>query len=605
MDRNALKRVSTRLARIGPDHQKTYISENIGFCHCRLDTTWESSRDFQPLQFANRYLLVGDIRLDDREHLAQQLSVREDSTLTDAELVSMAWLKWNESLVDHLLGDFSFVVWDSAKQSLFGARDQLGVSTLYFNLQPARLEVGNCLNAMVMGPPGEEALDPESIGEFLLFGQQLDNTATPYRNIRQLAPAHYARFAAGRHHQQRYWHLPDSPKSRRQRSEVVIEQIGELIGKAVSDRFRHKRCDILTSGGLDSSTIAASAVRHAQQHRQSVILTTMLDQANPNESEHLMVAKLADKLGVETRVTVPEDGYFAHRGATENWPCADPSWMNTRFALGPSFAEMSESTNIAMTGQGGDAVFYKSESHFARLASSFRLDRLLTDTLAFYRLHGHRPSFGIRPGLQRRLVPKQQPGLPVWLNPDLLNRTDLEEKWMIFCQQQISPKTVHKGTRPEARAQLASGLWQKVFRLHSPDATGQPLSFRHPYFDLRLMRALVLLDQPEWFHRKKLLRELGRHTLPEAYIRRPKRVAPLAQGKTNTFIENAHRILDEAADNTTINEYVVIDRYDKILRFAGTLTPHETVQLNMPLLFLQWVTQHQGESTGKYQGANS
>lgn len=590
-DRHQLEIIASRLKRIGPDRQAVAASGDAGFIHCRLNTTWESDLDEQPLVFGDRYTLVGDIRLDNRDGLAKALGLAGAGKLTDAELTRQAWLKWGDTLTTHLLGDFAFIIWDKRERVLFAARDAFGVCTLYHARHRGCLLISNCLNAMLAWPDLDRTLDPESMGEFLLFGQTLTPDATPYSHIRQLRPAHHALFRDRNTHHYRYWQLPVDPAPRCRNPDTVVEKFSGLLHDAVADRFRSPSGDILTSGGLDSSHIAVAAADHAAGNGLQLTLTTLLETENPGESEHRMVKTLADQLGVRARVATTCDGFIGDTGAFSGWPCADPAWLNLRFALGPTFEDMSTSSRIAMTGQGGDAIMHKSEVHFLRLARSLRLVKLVSDVRAFYRHHGRRPSLGIRPALRRKLVPDWYPGLPTWLNPDLLKHTGLRDKWARMIEDLQQPKLPEDGTRPEARKQLDSEFWPHVFRQHAPEATGVPMVFRHPYFDLRLVSELIAMDQPEWFFRKSLLRSSGQGRLPKRFTERPKHVWQPRQGKSAAYIRQARQLVSDASTSAPIREYVHIGQYDRILSRAESLTSHEATQLNTPLFLLQWMSQ--------------
>ena len=65
----------------------------------------------------DRFWLAGDIRLDDRDQLRTRLRAvlgPTDHLESDADLVLQAYRAWSHRCTEHLLGDFSFVLWDAA-----------------------------------------------------------------------------------------------------------------------------------------------------------------------------------------------------------------------------------------------------------------------------------------------------------------------------------------------------------------------------------------------------------------------------------------------------------------------------------------------------------
>jgi len=81
--------------------------------------------------------LTADARLDNRAELCTLLEAPAHAT--DADLILRAYLRWGETSVEHMLGDFAFVIWDANRQSLFCARDHMGVKPFYYHYRPGRL----------------------------------------------------------------------------------------------------------------------------------------------------------------------------------------------------------------------------------------------------------------------------------------------------------------------------------------------------------------------------------------------------------------------------------------------------------------------------------
>ncbi len=56
----------------------------------------------------------------------------EFATHCDTEVIVYAWDAWGEACVERFNGMFAFAVWDRGRQTLFLARDRLGVKPLYY-----------------------------------------------------------------------------------------------------------------------------------------------------------------------------------------------------------------------------------------------------------------------------------------------------------------------------------------------------------------------------------------------------------------------------------------------------------------------------------------
>ena len=116
VDAALLGRMTEYLAFRGPDRQRVRVMKNVGFGHALLRITEESEREQQPFTLDGRQWIVADARVDARQDLIAELRAREQEELTsdatDVELILRAYCVWGEDCVTHLLGDFTFAVWD-------------------------------------------------------------------------------------------------------------------------------------------------------------------------------------------------------------------------------------------------------------------------------------------------------------------------------------------------------------------------------------------------------------------------------------------------------------------------------------------------------------
>ena len=77
------------------------------------------------------FSITADARIDAREDLIAKLP-RPPRTQDDAELILLAYERWGEDCVNHLIGDFAFSIRDNRSQQLFCARDHFGVKPFFF-----------------------------------------------------------------------------------------------------------------------------------------------------------------------------------------------------------------------------------------------------------------------------------------------------------------------------------------------------------------------------------------------------------------------------------------------------------------------------------------
>jgi|LakMenEpi03Aug12_release.lakeMendotaPanAssembly.Ray.scaffolds.fasta_scaffold96423_3 asparagine synthase (glutamine-hydrolysing) len=135
LDHLAFDQMKSAINRDGYDELDTYIDDQIAMGHLMLRVTPESVYDKQPLKSdCGRYILVGHFRLDYRDELGDKLGLTQmELELTpDSLLVMKAFQKWERKCVDHIDGDWAFVIYDRIVNELSCFKDRFGVSSLFY-----------------------------------------------------------------------------------------------------------------------------------------------------------------------------------------------------------------------------------------------------------------------------------------------------------------------------------------------------------------------------------------------------------------------------------------------------------------------------------------
>src|SRR3546814_15202509 len=84
---------------------------------------------------------------------------------------------------------FAFALWDRAKETLFLARDRLGIKPLYYAvLRDGRLLFGSEMEALLCHPDLEREFDIQAIEDYFAFGYVPDPKPN-YSSVRKLPPA--------------------------------------------------------------------------------------------------------------------------------------------------------------------------------------------------------------------------------------------------------------------------------------------------------------------------------------------------------------------------------------------------------------------------------
>lgn len=273
VDKQLIHSLTNTLKIHGPDKQKVWLDSNIGMGHTLFKTTFEAEYENQPATLDNNIWITCSARIDDRENLVNKMEMKQKINLDltpDSKLILYAYKKWGEACLNHLLGDFAFVIWDNTKQKIFCARDHFGTNQLYFAQTKNSFIVCNRLYCMRQHPQISDTLNDKAIAGFLLFGDHtwLDKSLTVLNNVHSLQAAHKLVLQNGNVRIQKYWNIPENiPLLRYKNESDYIEHFQKIFTLAVTDRIRTSSVAISLSGGMDSSSIAATIMKAQKKKR--------------------------------------------------------------------------------------------------------------------------------------------------------------------------------------------------------------------------------------------------------------------------------------------------------------------------------------------------
>jgi asparagine synthase (glutamine-hydrolysing) len=530
INRRLLDRMTDFMSYRGPDASATWVDGHVGFGHTMLRTTWEAETERQPLSLDGRVWLTADARIDGRADLIAALESRgrpDVKHANDAELILHAYHAWGEDCVDHLIGDFAFGIWDGREQRLFCARDHFGVKPFYYACRERCFVFGNTLNCLRLHPAVTDTLNEIAIGDFLLFGENQDDASTSFRDVSRLRAAHRLLMSAD--HAPcpvRYWSVPtDFHLHYSERStDDVVEGFRESLSRAVRDRLRAKRIALEMSGGLDSTSIAATtrdlSPRGGGDLRAFCI--SYADLIPDREKEYADCAATALGMPI-THVIADRFPLFEIPDA--KLPRPDPGHVGPLTAPWNRMAQsMAAHSRVVLTGWDGDTLLTEDPRHyFYLLLRTARLQSLLAALFSYMGTQRRPPPVGLRTVLKRLLgKSRSRPPYPCWLEPEFERRTALSDRWRERAARRPPPHP----TRPYALRILALSTWAHLFESYDSGVTGLPLEGRHPLVDIRVVDYLLRLPPVPWCAGKHVQRVAMRGRLPERVRRRPK--TPLA-----------------------------------------------------------------------------
>jgi asparagine synthase (glutamine-hydrolysing) len=541
VDARLLRNLTESLSFRGPDAREIWCEGPVGLGHAMLQIPRGAPLEKQPTSLAGRLWIVADARIDARDELIAKLRGKSRAAAAplslstpDAELILHAYDVWNEACVEHLLGDFTFAIWDARRQRLFCARDQMGVKQLYYAKISSGIVFSNTLNCIRLHPGVSTRLNDLAIADFLLFDSNQDPSTTSFADIHQLLPAHTLICERGSWSVRRYWKLPGAEPISLARDQEYVERFRELLDAAVADRVRGTSAGVMMSGGLDSTVVAASArgILARGGNGSSVrAYTEVFDSLVPNQERHFATLA-ANAMHIPIEYLVSDHRKIFERGDEPGYRLPLPiqlAWPDTSI---DQLLQISATSRIALTGFGADPAFCaRITIHFRQLLKSWRIARAMADAGQYLARPGRLSRLYLRTRWQRLFPPKTFAApYPEWLNPDLEKELSLPDRWATFQDARIPNESI----RPEAYEATASPVWSYVFETFDTSVTRVPVEVRHPFFDLRVLNFLLALPRLPWCCDKELLRQAARGFLPDAV--RFRRKSPMAAEPLNAIL---------------------------------------------------------------------
>ena len=527
-DVNLLRRMAERLAYRGPDATSVRELDGAGCCFTFLRTGPAPQSEQQPVTLDGRQWLIGDLRLDGRDELRESLCQPGQgvpTSATDEELALWAWQLRGAEIGDLLLGDYAFAIWEPATKRMVCLRDLIGGRPFFYGQVGSALFFSNTLDVLRIAPGIDLRLDPHFIGDFLLQGWCSDTERTVYQGIRRLKPGHLLEFQNGVATARRFAELPMKEPLMYQRPGEYVEHFQSLFQVAVRDRLPRDRVAFFMSGGLDSTSVAATAVRHCGGVGSRVSSRAFTIDFRPlfEDQEAGFAAKAANHIGTPIEfVRVGDERPFAC-WTDESLRYPEPLHEAFQSRHVQMCREVYAFARVGLSGDGGDDILTGTAAPYARYLMRRGKFVELAGTLASYIWQRKRlPALGT--GLRGRLrscwsrAVQNEIALPQWLRPEFASELGLLGRRGELERGLRREHPFHPG----GHASLSQGYWASVLEDEDAAWIGVPLERRSPFLDRRLVEFLLRVPPVPWCMQKELTREAMRWVLPEEVRTRPK-----------------------------------------------------------------------------------
>jgi asparagine synthase (glutamine-hydrolysing) len=260
-DRAQLEMMNQAQFHRGPDEGGIHLEPGVALAHRRLSIIDLSSGQ-QPMHSAdNNLCVVYNGEIYNFGTIAEQLKSKGYvfRTRCDTEVILYAWQEWGEACVNHFRGMFSFALYDRRIQSLFLARDRLGIKPLFYSLLPTgEFVFGSELKALRTHPGLPRKLEPQAVEDYFALGY-IPEPKTIYKDVYKLSPGHSILLKRGSRHveQKMYWDVPFSPIVVASEKDLEEELVARMRDAVDVRMVAEVPLGAFLSGGVDSSAVVA------------------------------------------------------------------------------------------------------------------------------------------------------------------------------------------------------------------------------------------------------------------------------------------------------------------------------------------------------------
>lgn len=261
IDRAVLHRMNESQLHRGPDEGGTHVEPGVGLGHRRLSII-DLSTGQQPLYNEdNSVCVVFNGEIYNYQELIPELQALGHvfHTRSDTEVIVHAWEAWGENCVDRFRGMFAFALWDRNRETLFLARDRLGVKPLFYALlDDGTFLFGSELKSLLAHGGLKRDIDPCAVEEYFALGYVAEPRAI-FKQAKKLPPANTLILRRGQPVGQprEYWDVRftlDNPISDADARAELTHRLEESIKLRMISEVP---LGAFLSGGVDSSAVVA------------------------------------------------------------------------------------------------------------------------------------------------------------------------------------------------------------------------------------------------------------------------------------------------------------------------------------------------------------
>ena len=360
IDRAVLHRMNESLHHRGPDEGSLHLEPGLGFGHRRLSII-DVATGQQPLfNEDGTVCVVFNGEIYNYQELIPELQAQGHvfHTKSDTEVIVHAWESWGEQCVQRFRGMFAFALWDRNQQTLFMARDRLGVKPMYYALlDDGNLLLGSELKSLLAyrGAGGglRRDIDPLAVEEYFALGYVAE-PRTIFKQAKKLSPGHSLVIRRGQPvgEPKEYWDVRFTLGAITS-AEDACEELTHRLRESVRLRMiAEVPLGAFLSGGVDSSAVVQAMAGQSAGPVNTCSIAFDDPQFNESEFAQMVATRYATRHRVET-VKSDDFDLIDTLARLYDEPYADSSAIPTYRVCQLARKHVT----VALSGDGGDETF--------------------------------------------------------------------------------------------------------------------------------------------------------------------------------------------------------------------------------------------------------
>ena len=339
----------------GPDNSTSLSFGGFTFAHNRLSVIDLNEGANQPfVSTCSNFVIVFNGEVYNYKEIRKKLESKYAfRTNSDTEVILYNYIEKKEKCLEDFIGMFAFTVYDIKNNTLFGARDRLGIKPFVYYQNEKQFAFASEIKVIKELVKGL-SVNHEAVSQYLRY-LYVPSPNSIYKEVKKLEPAHYFYYKQGNLKITKYWDSIDSIGLNRDHKDgEILEKLDHLLNDAVRLRMiADVELGSFLSGGIDSSTI----LYYMAKNSNKPINTFTLGFAGADKYDETSDAKR-----MAAHFNTNHHEIIIHPNVTDLLPKMvhhfdEPFGNPTSILIHELTKETKKYATVALAGDGGDEIF--------------------------------------------------------------------------------------------------------------------------------------------------------------------------------------------------------------------------------------------------------